>query len=62
MDYKYVESNNGSLARAYSVGLDKQTPLITLVSGSYYIRPVINIKSNILNSGDGSVDNPFRIE
>lgn len=62
MVYQYAEWSNSNLARVYSVGLDEQTTLITVANNSYYIRPVINIKGNILNKGDGSVDNPFRIE
>ena len=61
-DYGYVDWYKGNMARVYSVGLDEQATLITFASSSYYIRPVINIKGNILNNGDGSVDNPFRIE
>ncbi len=61
-DYGYVDWYKGNMARVYSVGLDEQTTLITFASSSYYIRPVINIKGNILNKGNGSVDNPFRIE
>ena len=31
------------------------------VSGSYGVRPVINLKPNSLTSGDGSASNPFLV-
>lgn len=65
MDYKYRSNNKAYSARTYSIGLngtDGNENLGTLVSSSYNVRPVINIKDNILNKGDGSVNNPFRIE
>ena len=62
INYGYADWKKDYIARTYTVGYNENTGLETFVDSSYNIRPVINIKSNILNSGDGSVDNPFRIE
>ncbi len=62
INYEYADWNKDYLARTYTVGYKEDTDLETFIASSYNIRPVINIKDNILNKGDGSVDNPFRIE
>lgn len=60
--YSFRSTKNDYMARVYSIGLDIKDMLKTKVDSTYYIRPVINIKSNVLNSGDGTLDNPFKIE
>lgn len=60
-NYDYADWNNDYLARTYTIGYKEDVNLITYVASTYYIRPVINIKSNVLNSGDGTLDNPFKI-
>lgn len=60
--YSFRSTKNDYMARVYSIGLDIKDMLKTNVDSTYYIRPVINIKSNVLNFGDGTIDNPFKIE
>ena len=44
------------------VGIDGDSGQTAYKEENSYLRPVINLKPNVLKSGDGTASNPYKIE
>ncbi len=52
----------GSSAYVRGVGSSGGAGSVSGVSGSYGVRPVINLKADSLKLGDGTASNPYMVE